>query len=256
MAAERAERHVRVRVASHVEPVGVGEHRLVAVGRRVQQEDPVPRGSACRRARVAGRGAVHVPHRRHPPEHLLDRRRQERPVVAHQRQLIGVAQHRIEPAGHDVAGGLVPADEDEHRLEDQVSVGERGRRSVACTTRLTRSSAGPAAAPLSTTARDVGDPLHHGLHHLGQHLGAAGGEQVAPVEEPVVVLLGEAHQLADHRHRQRRGHVGDDVADPRSHTSSSRRVTVRRRYGSWSCTRRTVNPADDPPPEACSTRPC
>ena len=97
VAAVGAEGDVRVRVASHVEAVRVGEHRLVAVGRRVQQQHPVALVDLlAAQLDVARRGAVHVLHRRRPAEHLLDRRRDQRRVGAQQGELVGVAQQRVD----------------------------------------------------------------------------------------------------------------------------------------------------------------
>ena len=82
--------------AADVEGLGVGEHRLVAVGRRVEQEHvlPGPDGLSVQLG-VSGGGAVHVLDGRHPPQHLLDGLGQQGPVAAQVLELPGSAQERL-----------------------------------------------------------------------------------------------------------------------------------------------------------------
>ena len=126
-------------------------------------------------------------------------------------QLLGVTQQRLDPAGDDVAGRLVTADEHEHGLEDEVDVAQRALLVVGVDDEADEVLA-RAAPALGDLPEDVGRVVAHGLDDLVADLAAAGGEQVRPVQQLGVVGLGEAHQLADHVHRQRRGDVGDDVA--------------------------------------------
>ena len=87
---------VRVGVAGDVEAERVVEHRLVAVGRRVEQHEPVAGGDRPgRRCSVVGRGgAEHVVERRDPADHLLDRAGHERRVGGHRLPLVGVLGRR------------------------------------------------------------------------------------------------------------------------------------------------------------------
>ena len=212
MSAVGAERDVVVGGAGDVEPERIGEHGVVTVGARVEHQHPVALADLLSAdLDVARGGAVHVAHRRRPAQHLLDRTRQQLGLRSQTGELVGVLQQRGDASRDDVAGGLVAAHQDEHRLEHQVDVAEWlvtiGRVHHQADQIGTRS-----ATALVDLGRDVLPPVAHRLFDLGTDLVAAGGEQVAPVEEGVMVALGQAHQLADQVHRQRGGDVGDHVA--------------------------------------------
>src|SRR5690606_15537433 len=115
-----AEGQVLVRVPGDVEGVGVGEHGVVPVGGRVQQQERVARGDlASAEDGVPGGGAGHVLDRGHPAQHLLDRGGDAGRVGGEGRALVGVPEQLPHPAGDDVPGRLVPADEDEQRLLEE-----------------------------------------------------------------------------------------------------------------------------------------
>src|SRR5665647_3091250 len=85
------ERHMGVVGPTDIECIGLVEHNLVTVGRRIEEDHPVPRFHPhptdggrlhCRTEEVVQRG--------HPPDHLLHRAGDEGRVVAHGLPLVGM----------------------------------------------------------------------------------------------------------------------------------------------------------------------
>ena len=126
-------------------------------------------------------------------------------------ELFGVQQQRFQTTRHHVAGGLVAADEDQHRLVDQIlgrhglTLGEHQQADEILSLRI------GAGAHLPD---DVLDPLDHGADHLlGKgFVGGTGGEEIGPVQELVLVGKGQPHEGGDHPQRNRCGDVVDEVA--------------------------------------------
>ena len=107
-----AERDVLVLRPAHVEAVGVGELRRIAVGGCQQQVDPLP---------PADLGAVHLQidlgqarrqlNRAVVAQDLLDRRGHQRRIVPDPPHLVGVAQQGQQAVADQVRGRLVAGDE-------------------------------------------------------------------------------------------------------------------------------------------------
>ena len=107
-----AERQVRIRVAGHVERERIVEHLLVTVDRDVREQDLVARRDRdASNLGVLQQRAVHVHQRRDPTQALLHQSGEVVEPVTGERQLVGVRQQRVHPAGDHVAGRLVAADE-------------------------------------------------------------------------------------------------------------------------------------------------
>ena len=109
----------------HPEFERVGEHLLVAVGRCVEQRDPV--AGPDRRAphvTVLSRRAGEVDDRAHPPEDLLHRGREELGVLAQAFPLTPVLGEGEEPSTDRVACGLVAGLDDELAVVQELLLGE------------------------------------------------------------------------------------------------------------------------------------
>ncbi len=137
------EAEVAVRVAGDIEVEGILEHRVVAIGRGVEQDQvlALAQGLAVE-LHVLEHGAPHVVHGRGPADHLFDRLLGEIRVLAEQVELVGVLQERGHAAGDRVARGVVAGGEDDqvvaegldrtHRLAvGHLRGGEQGREVVA-----------------------------------------------------------------------------------------------------------------------------
>ena len=118
-----AERQMAVGVAVDAEVLRVAEHRLVEVGRLEQQQHllPLPKLGAVELV-VAHHRPGHILHRRGPAQHLLHRAGQQSAVGDQPVPLIGVPEKLLGPATEGVTGGLVTADEDQQRLEDDLVI--------------------------------------------------------------------------------------------------------------------------------------
>src|SRR5581483_7357137 len=117
------ERHVLVRRAADVERRRVGEHGLVAVGRRVEEQQLLAlRDHLTAQLGVGHGGAGHVLDGADPPQHLLDGGAEQAAVGDQRLPPIAFAQQLIRAAGDHVARRLVAPDEDEERLHHDLLV--------------------------------------------------------------------------------------------------------------------------------------
>ena len=130
-----------------------------------------------------------------------------------------------------MARRLVSADQDQHRLEDQVVVVEPRAVEVRVHDEADQ-ILGLAAAAALDDLHDVLGVVDDGGPDFLTDLVASRRKDVGPVEELVVVVLGKAHQLADHEHRERRREILYEIA-PREITASISSSTFLRRKGSW-----------------------
>src|SRR5581483_7361897 len=120
-----AERHVLVRRAADVERRSVGEHVLVAVGRRVEEEQLLAlRDHLTAELGVGHGGAGHVLDGADPPQHLLDGGVEQAAVGDQRLPPLALAQQLVRTARDHVARGLVAADEDQERLHHDLGVVE------------------------------------------------------------------------------------------------------------------------------------
>ena len=209
-----AEGDVRVGVAADVEAIGVGEHRLVAVGRCVVDDDLVARGDLLAgELGVLGGGAAELDDRRGVPQHLLDRGRDEPEIGPQPRELAGVAGQRQQGVGDEVAGGVVAGDDQELEEAVQVVVGEPLAVDLRGDDRRPYVVAWP--GPL------LGRPLARVAEHLDERgqeclrvavLGIVEPDQrVRPLVEQVAILGGDAEDVGQHPQRHLGGHVGEEV---------------------------------------------
>ena len=120
-----AEAEVRVGGAAQVEPVRVGEHRRVPVGRAQQRGDLLARLDRDRPdPNRLGRGPLEQLQRRVVPDQLLDGARHQARVRAQPGQLAGVGEQRVGPVADDVDARLVPGHLQQHRGRDQLVLGQ------------------------------------------------------------------------------------------------------------------------------------
>src|SRR5581483_645973 len=91
-----AEGQMRVGIAADVEALWVGEHVLVAVGRRIEHRHLLARGDlGTRELGVLCRRPPEVMERVSPPQDLLDRARKQRRVRTYVDQLVWMGQQRM-----------------------------------------------------------------------------------------------------------------------------------------------------------------
>jgi len=101
------------------------EHGLVAIRRRVHEQELVARLHRCATdLGVAGRRAAHVEDRRDPADELLHRDRQQRGLVEQPLMLVGMLDQREERARDDGAGGLGAAVDEQQPLREHLLGGE------------------------------------------------------------------------------------------------------------------------------------
>src|SRR4051812_1491082 len=121
-----AERDVVDPPAQHVEPVGLGEHPLVAVGGGEPRHHLVAGSDrAPVQLHVAGRRPAEVVDRRGPPQELLDRRPDQGRILLQQGQLVGVLEQRVDRVRDRVPGGLVAGDDEQEEVRPEVVVRQR-----------------------------------------------------------------------------------------------------------------------------------
>ncbi len=124
--AAAAEADVRVRVATEVEAAGVGEDVLVAVGRGIEQHDPVALVDLLApQQEVAPGRAAEVDHRRRPADELFHRRPVAAGEVVPQPGALtrepAEAQHGV---ADGVASGVVAGHRQQHEEGADLVVGE------------------------------------------------------------------------------------------------------------------------------------
>ncbi len=226
--------------------------------RLAEQYHRVALSPACHRGAaqlaVLGQRAPHVDDRRRPPHDLLDRGRCERLVVGPPfRALVGIPGERQDTVADRVAGGLVARDhqQDEERrdlgrrqpLTVDLGLHQRGRQVLL---RVDSAVLGVRGGVRADVHRDL-DEL---LVVLGDVLVPEPEDHVGPVEDLLVVVLGDAHHVADHLQRQRAGQLRDHLtlAVGMCRRSSSRRGGVPgpgRTASVRATTLRGERPADD-----------
>ena len=107
----------------------------------------------------------------------------------------------------------------------------RSPSTSAATSAVVRSSprlSPPVLGERGGVGADVDGDLHE-LVEIGGQVGVAEAEDdVGPVEDLLVVLVGDAHHVADHLQRQRTGQLGDQFGRCRRDGSRSSPTTSRR----------------------------
>ena len=169
---------------------------------------------------VSGHLAGHVLDGRHPPQHLLHGERQQR---SGRRTALaswsGWREQLVHAAADDVAGGLVPADQDQQRLIDDDASSSRSPSISAWTSVPIRSSDCVVPPALLGHGRDVLGVLHGSqggpVHGRGVGRPQCLQHVVGPPQEVVAVLGGHPEHVADHDHGQRGGDVPDEVGATR-----------------------------------------
>ena len=160
--------------------------------------------------RVGGDGAAERLDRRDPAQALLDRARDPGRVGAEPGALVGVLGERDEPAGEQRARRLVAGDE-QREQEDEELVG-RQRPAVDLGAHEQRHEVVAGIAPASPRgAREEGVQLDDRAERLlGRPVGGL-DRRVGPAAEVAAVAVGDAEQLGDHEHRERRRELVDGV---------------------------------------------
>ena len=120
-----APRDVGLRRAEDVEAVGIRITILVAVGRTEQRHDRRAGGDRnARQLRVAGGHARDDEQRRFPPNRLLDRLRDQRPIGANGVELLGVGEQPEEQVPGRAVRGLDAGGEQQAQEREDLLVGE------------------------------------------------------------------------------------------------------------------------------------
>ena len=113
-----------VGATSDIELERMREDRLVAIRRRVQQDQPVPlRDGLGTNGRVARRGPEEVVQRGHPPDQFLDGAGHPIRLLPEQLPLFGVIREDPQPVGDHRSGGLGAAGDEQAGLVQQATLG-------------------------------------------------------------------------------------------------------------------------------------
>ena len=221
MRSAAAERDVRVLGAADVERERVVENVFVAVGGAQHRDHAVALGDgdaihlhvdlrAARPERDGGR----------PAQHLLDRARSDRLVGAIALDLLRVGDERLKSRGQRVLRGVAAGERDDEE-EDLQFIG-RNRQLLAVLVGHDRRGQrapdviGGVAPLLRGELERIGEYLSEQLHGvlLGSGIIRGGDLQdaIECLEDLRPVLVGNADDVADDRHREHVGDVGDPVA--------------------------------------------
>ena len=210
-----AEPEVAVGAAVDVERLGVcAELPVVVVGRPDQQQHRVagPHGAAVP-GDVAGEGPVHVLGGVVEAHHLLHRVGGQGRVGGQSRPLVGVARQQLHRVGHQLGGGLVPGDHEQHAEPEQLRLGQGP--AVHLQAQQVRDQALPLGGPAPPQV--LGEVAEQAEHALGR-LGGDGHGAVGPHQHPVGLLgqggpvgLGDAEHGRDHVHGERAADVGHQI---------------------------------------------
>ena len=199
--AAAAEGHVVVGGPADVEPVGVGEHRLVPVGRDVPEHDLVPFGELLIADGHVGDGlAAEMHDGGHVSQHLLHGGGEERPVRPEALPLVRVVEEGHHGAGYEVPGRLVAGHRQQQEEEVELELGQAVAVHFGLGQDAEQVGVGVEAFVLAQLV-GVGVELHCRLPgRLGGDLvfGIVGTDHpVGPVEHQMAVLLGHAHEVGD-----------------------------------------------------------
>ena len=209
--AAAAEGDVGIRRAADVEARRVVEDLLVEVGGGEVQADPLP--LAHRLAAHLGvleRGALEDHGGRGPAQDLVDRRR--RPLEPPALPLVRMLQERQHAVGDRLPGGLVARHGQDHEEEGELLAAQ----ALAVGVRLDE--------PAGDVPEIVGDPCLGRRMGVGEHLDdtrqvgvgvlrvLAARHLIAPVEELLAILVGDAHEARDGLQGQMAGDVHHEVA--------------------------------------------
>ncbi len=195
------ERDVFVGRPADVEFERVVEHGFVTVGGRVQQHQLLALRHELAAELDVGRGdARHVLDRRHPPQHLFDRRVEQRTIVEQRFPTLTLGQQLVHAATDHMAGGLVAADEDQQRLDhdlfviEPVAVDLRGREHGH---EIVGRLLSPSGDDLDRVLVVAGRRRHHVGQQLVVRCTEAAKEIVAPAQELLTIRRFDTQGVAD-----------------------------------------------------------
>ena len=193
---------------------GSGESLRIAVGGCEDRDHEV--ASADRQAAeldVGRRPAVEAAlDRPLEAEQLLHRRGEERRVVPHERELLGLLEQVHDRVPDQADRRLVPGHDQQHDRAEQLLLRQRVLR-VARRQERADEIVARLGAPCGEEVGQVGDELAHLREELLQLvvLEHGGDDRVRPVLEAIVVGRRHAEHLGDHSDREREGVLGREV---------------------------------------------
>ena len=215
-----AEAEVRVRVAVDAEHVGVREHVLVAVGRRVEERHRVSGADpAAAQLVVLRRGAREVVDGRGPAHDLVGRGADQRGVAPELLELGGVLEEGAQARRDRVPRGVVAGHHDQEvervelELRRRIAVGKLGVREHRAEV-LARVAA-PVLHHLVEVLEGLGDEGEPLLRRVARELEVRildAEVLVGDLQHPLLALARDAEHLGDHAQRLERGHVAHEVA--------------------------------------------
>ena len=211
----RAERDVRIGIASDVEHIGVGEHVLVAIGRAVEHHDTVTLLDLLTAdLHVVHHRALEVRHRTREAQHLLDGGAQQTVDIVHQAlALFGMFEEQLHTSGQQVARGVATRVHEQQEEPLELGVGE------AITIDLgVHENCGQIVAGVAPFV--VGDRLRVPQHladrrhlHLGRGDGVVVGvHDLGEVVETLAIGARHAHQLGDETRRKSSSDLAHEIA--------------------------------------------
>ena len=217
MDAARPEGHVRVRRAADVEPVGLLEHRLVAVAGDEPGRDLVAGlDLGLGQLGVDGRRAAEVVHGRRPAQHLLGGGLAERRIVAQPLELVRELEQAEQPVRDRVARRLVARRGEQHEVDVELALAQRLERELGDDVVLRL------LAPLGGQPPAEGEHVERRRARERQVavrvvvgdlvLGVLVAEQpVADLDDLAALLLRDAEDLGEHLHRDLRRDLVHEV---------------------------------------------
>ena len=207
---------MQVRLAAHVETVGIRKGGRIAVGTGIKQakgRSLWPILPADRQ--ILGCVAVKEDQRRRKAEHFLNRRRHQAGVRPQPGHLVGVGHQRVQPAAHHVDRRSMACVQDLHHRGDQFVMGQQAR-ALGLGHRAYQVVAGPGLAGGIKVLQRVMEQPHCRLGPLLAVWRAAADIEIADgVVRPLRHLRGKrgvgADQVADHLSRQMGRQIGDKI---------------------------------------------
>ena len=217
--AAATETEVRVGRAGDVELSGAVEHRLVAVGRAVEQRHLLA-GLDLRAGQfgVDGRMPGEVQHRSGPPDELLCGRPDPRVEIVHQPSALAwIVGERLERVGGGLLGGVVACGGEQHHERADLDVGELVAVDLGVDDvghQVVVGLATPQLSQLDTGTgqdADLGQRVRRALLEAGVVVIGGAEQAFGRVRHRFLVGGSDADHVRDGPHRELRRAFGDEV---------------------------------------------